>query len=75
MICPREWTDDQATVALREAIRARQVSLFWNDDGFPRYVWHREGTIVYEARTSGGLPGTYHAYPIEPSALPAGLEW
>jgi hypothetical protein len=74
MHCPRDWTDSQAIVALREAIRARQVSMLWNG-GFPRYVWHLEGTVIYEARLSGGALGTYHAYPIEAAAAPAGLEW
>jgi len=73
MHCPRQWTIQEAMVALRGAIRAHRVSRRWIG-GFPRHVWHKEGEVWYEARTSDGTPGHYHAYPIEVTALPAGLE-
>jgi hypothetical protein len=72
MLCPRQWTIGEARVALREAIRLGQISKRWVGS-FPRYVWHREAEVWYEARTSDGTPGTYHAYPIEPTAVPVGL--
>jgi hypothetical protein len=73
MLCPRDWTIQQAVVAIRTAIRARRVSRRWVN-GFPRHIWHKEGDVWYEARTAMGTAGTYHAYPIEIAGLPAGLE-
>ncbi len=70
--CPREWTRGQALIALRAAIRNRLVSRQWCGE-FPRHVWHREGDVWYEACTSVGTAGTYHAYPIEPVGLPPDL--
>lgn len=71
--CPRDWTVRQGLNAVRQAIRAGQVSKAWLEAGFPRHIWHREGDIWYEARTTDGAPGEYHGYPIEASALPAGI--
>jgi hypothetical protein len=70
--CPREFTLQQAGDAIRDAIRNRRVSREWID-GFPRQIWHREGKLWYEACTNAGNVGTYHAYPIDVSGLPAGL--
>jgi hypothetical protein len=72
MHCPRDWTIQQAIVAVRVAIRARRVSKRWIN-GFPRHIWHKEGDVWYEACTGTGTAGTYHAYPIEIVGLPAGL--
>jgi len=71
--CPDGWTDRQALIRLREAIRARRVSRQWVA-GYPRHVWHKEGDLWYEACTSIGTAGLYHAYPIEVSGLPPGLD-
>jgi len=73
MLCPREWTKQQALNALRRAIRARRVSRSWCG-AFPRHVWHREGDVWYEATTNVGTAGTYHAYPIEVTGLPPDLK-
>lgn len=43
------------------------------EDGFPRYVWHCEGGIFYEARHTRGPSGLFHAYPIEDIQVPRGL--
>lgn len=72
MSCPREWTNQQALNALRASIRAKRVSKSWVK-GFPRYVWHQEGDVWYEARTLNSRPGEYHAHPIEIIGLPVGL--
>jgi hypothetical protein len=72
-ICPRKWNNDEATEALRMALKKGWVSETW-DEGFPRYVWHREGTVMYEARHTRGPIGTFHAYPIEPFQSPNGLD-
>jgi len=71
-ICPRQWSDHEATEALRAALARGSVSEAWEDD-FPRYIWHRDGNVVYEARHTGGTPGTFHAYPIEDIQIPRGL--
>jgi len=70
--CPRIWTVKEATVALRCAIASGQVSEKW-EDGFPRYVWHREAATLYEARHSRGPVGSFHAYPIGNDQAPKGL--
>ena len=71
-ICPRYWPEQEGTAALRAAIRDGHVSEVW-DDEFPRYVWHRDGSVLYEARHTSGPSGTYHAYPIEDAEAPRGL--
>lgn len=71
-VCPKVWGDKQATDALRLAITQGYVSEAW-EDGFPRYVWHRDSGVIYEARHTRGPIGTFHAYPIEPVQAPAGL--
>jgi hypothetical protein len=73
MHCPRDWSVREALNALRQAIRSGHVSKAWIGE-FPRFVWHREGDVWYEARTENGTPGRYHAHPIEVTALPAGLK-
>ena len=71
--CPEGWTNRHAQICLREAIRAGQISRQWVE-GFPRHVWHNETGLWYEACTSQGTPGIYHAYRIEIAGLPAGLQ-
>lgn len=71
--CPRSFTLQQAGNAMRSAIRAGRVSRQWIE-GFPKHLWHKEGDVWYEACTTVGNLGTYHAYPIEVAGLPAGLQ-
>lgn len=72
--CPRPWKGPEAREALRRALLKRNVSEFW-ENGYPRYIWYCDGeNLVYEARLSGGRPGSYHAYPIEPIQVPKGVE-
>ncbi|CAN7371528.1 hypothetical protein LJR220_003310 [Bradyrhizobium sp. LjRoot220] len=70
--CPRDFTLQQAGDAMRDAIRKGRISEEWVN-GFPRRLWHKEGDVWYEACTNTGTAGTYHAYPVEVSGLPAGL--
>jgi hypothetical protein len=70
--CPRQWSDQDATRALRDAIRNGVVCEIW-EDGFPRHVWHRDGDVLYEARHTRGPSGLFHAYPIESLQAPIGL--
>lgn len=71
--CPRDFSLQEAGNAIRAAMRAGRVSRQWIN-GFPRHLWHRIGDVWYEACTNNGTAGTYHAYPIEVFALPAGLD-
>ena len=73
-ICPRQWRRDEATAALRNAIGRGQVSIEWDDESFPRYVWVRDEGTLYEGRHTRGPHGSYHAYPIEEVDAPKGLE-
>ena len=72
-ICPRRWSDEEATQALRNAMSRGNVSEIW-EEGFPRYVWHRDGAVFYEARHTRGPSGSFHAYPIEEIQAPQGLK-
>lgn len=71
--CPRSWATEEGTDALRRAISGGHVSAVWDNEGFPRYAWHREGSRLYEARHTRGPHGTYHAYSIEEAEAPIGL--
>jgi hypothetical protein len=62
--CPPTWTNALATAALKLAITEVRVSCFW-EGGFPRYVWHLEGDVLYEARLTNRENGEYHGYPLE----------
>jgi len=70
--CPDGWTSERALVCIRQAIRAGRVSRQWVGD-FPRHVWHSEARVWYEACTTNGTPGVYHAYQIEIVGVPPGL--
>ena len=71
--CPRQWTKQEALNAIRQAIRSGDVSVKRTSEGFPRFVWHREGDTWYVARTQDRADGVYHGYPIEEAELPYGL--
>lgn len=62
--CPPIWNNVEATRVLREAITVGRVSLIW-EHGYPRYVWHLEGDVLYEARLTNSGNGEYHGYPLE----------
>lgn len=62
--CPPSWTNEDATRLLRVAIAEGRVSTVW-DQGYPRYVWHRDGDVLYEARLTNSSNGEYHGYPLE----------
>lgn len=62
--CPPTWTNAAATEVLRKAISEVRVSQFW-EGGFPRYVWHLDGDVLYEARLTNQGNGEYHGYPLE----------
>lgn len=62
--CPPKWTNEDATRVLRLAIREGRVSQVW-EEGYPRYVWHLDDDILYEARLTNSGTGEYHGYPLE----------
>ena len=72
-LCPRE-VNDVTTVTgwLRAAIRSGSTGAPW-EGGFPRYVWHRERDIVFEARLVNRGAGTYKGYPLKEEEWPPGI--
>lgn len=72
-ICDRSLTQIQVTKWLKTAIRRGNVSNFWEGD-FPRYVWHQEGNIAFEARLVNQGNGEYKGYPLNPEEWPEGLK-
>lgn len=73
-ICPRELANELDRVQgwLRQAIMAGRCGVW--EQGFPRYVWHREGDIVFEARQGSAGSGEYHGYPLEAWQTVRGLD-
>ena len=39
----------------------------------PRYVWHQEGDVAFEARLVNQGNGEYKGYPLNPDERPEGL--
>lgn len=73
-ICPRELSQQQAQVQawLKAAILAGNFGYDWRQE-FPHHVWHRVGTVVYEACLTNSGNGEYHGYPLEPDDIVEGL--
>lgn len=73
-ICDRALTQQQAQLTnwLRAAIRNGRVSELFEGD-FPRYVWHRQDDVVYEARLVNSAAGQYKGYPLNTDEWPTGL--
>jgi hypothetical protein len=57
---------------LAAAFEQGQVSGPW-ENGFPRYVWLREGDSVLEYRLIRRGAGVYTGYRLPPSYFPEGL--
>ncbi len=73
-LCDRGLNKAQPRVTkwLREALRKGVVGAPWEGD-FPRYVWHREGDIVFEGRLTNREAGEYKGYPLLNDEWPEGL--
>jgi hypothetical protein len=73
-ICDPSLAQQKAELVrwLREAIAAGHVSAHW-ENGFPRYVWSRQGGDVYEARLVNRETGQYKGYPLNREEWPDGL--
>ena len=73
-LCPRDITDVEVVSGwLRSAIRRGAVGEDW-EGGFPRYVWHKEGGTVFEARLVNRGNGSYKGYPLREDEWPRGIE-
>ena len=73
--CPRELASQREKVLgwLRTAIKHGAVGALW-EGGHPRYVWFRDGDVVYEGRLVNRTLGQYKGYPLNRNEWPAGIE-
>jgi len=64
-VCPRDLAHRQVQVQhwLEEGIRQGHFSSHW-EGGYPRYVWRREGNVVYAARLINSGNGEYKGFPL-----------
>lgn len=74
-ICPAHVVGDQEAVEkwLRTAISRGAVGTPW-EGNFPRYVWYKDGPIVFEGRLVNREAGWYKGFPLEESEWPSGIE-
>jgi len=74
-ICDRQLSQnlDLITEWLRAAIRRGAIGGLLEGD-FPRYVWHKEGDLIYEARLVNRELGEYKGYPLNKTEWPEGLD-
>lgn len=74
-ICDKRLSQDLELVTewLRAAIRRGAIGGIL-EGGFPRYVWHKEGSLVYEARLVNRELGEYKGYPLNETEWPEGLD-
>ena len=73
-LCPRDIVDvTVVTDWLRSAIRRGATGAPWEGD-FPRYVWHKEGDTVFEARLVNRGNGSYKGYPLNGDEWSPGIE-
>ena len=72
--CPREIKDREVVCEwLRSAIRRGAVGAPWEGD-FPRYVWYKDGDVVFEGRLVNRGNGSYKGYPLDSEEWPDGIE-
>ena len=72
-LCPRRISDQEVVCEwLRAAIRNGATGAPW-EGGFPRYVWYRDGDIVYEGRLINRGLGSYKGYPLDTREWPDGI--
>ena len=72
-ICPVELANDRDRVEawLHQAVAAGHTGA-WKQ-GYPCYVWYRDGDTIYEARQGSPGSGAYHGYPLQPKQKIPGL--
>jgi hypothetical protein len=74
-LCDRQLSQDHERVTqwLQTAIRQGAVGGICEGD-FPRYVWYKDGDVVYEARLVNRESGEYKGYPLNETEWPEGLD-
>ncbi|WP_283137085.1 hypothetical protein [Rhizohabitans arisaemae] len=71
--CDPKFTDpEEITGWLRKTIANGNIGAPW-EGGFPRYAWHRQDDVIYEARLVNRELGQYKGYPLERSEWPERL--
>jgi hypothetical protein len=73
-ICDRSLATQQERLTgwLRESIE-RGLMGEMMEGRFPRYIWHREGDVVYEGRLVNREQGQYKGYPLLDDEWPEGI--
>ena len=73
-ICDRALGQDRVKVQkwLQTAVARGWVGEL-RDGRFPRYVWYRDGDVVYEGRLVNQQRGEYKGYPLNNDEWPQGL--
>ena len=73
-LCPRSITDAEIVTGwLRSSITRGATGGLW-EGGYPRYVWHKEGDTLFEARLVNKGSGAYKGYPLTSQEWPKGIE-
>jgi hypothetical protein len=69
-LCDQRLRQEEIDAWLRLAIERGAFSEYW-EDGFPRYLWYKDGDTVYEGRLINRDSGEYKGWPLERSEWPA----
>ena len=74
-ICDRSLAQERELITdwLRKAIRSGTYGEY-RENGFPRYLWYKEGETVYEGRLVNAGQGMYKGYPLKPHEWPRDIE-
>jgi len=63
---------EEANGWLKRAVTNGHYGEMW-EGGYPRYLWYRDGELVYEARLVNRVSGEYKGYPLERDEIPRGI--
>ena len=74
-ICDRSLADRRECITewLQRAVRLGVYGEY-RENGFPRYIWYKDGPTVYEGRLVNSGLGTYKGYPLKPNEWPRDIE-
>lgn len=71
--CPDDLEDAAVLTGwLREGIRRGLTGALW-EQGYPRYVWWRDGDRCFEGRLTNAGSGEHKGWPLEPDEWPVEL--
>ncbi|MCF8258672.1 MAG: hypothetical protein K9J06_14045 [Flavobacteriales bacterium] len=74
-ICPKELLEQQDRINGWLSFAVNKGSISEEFEGrFPKYVWHKDGDQVFEARLVNRELGTYKGFPLNPDEWPTGIE-